>query len=57
MCIRDRTDAASLHEAGIPTLLFGPLGAGAHAVEEWVELASVQSCAEVYLATAAAFGV
>lgn len=51
------TDAASLHEAGIPTVLFGPLGAGAHAVEEWVELASVQSCAEVYLATAAAFGV
>ncbi len=51
------TDAASLHEAGIPTVLFGPLGAGAHAVEEWVELASVQSCAEIYLATAAAFGV
>ena len=49
------TDAASLHEAGIPTLLFGPLGAGAHAVEEWVDLASVQTCAEIYLATAAAF--
>ena len=25
------------------------------AVEEWVELASVQSCAEIYLATAADF--
>ncbi len=49
------TDAASLHEAGIPTVLFGPLGAGAHAVEEWVDLASVQTCAEIYLATAAAF--
>ena len=49
------TDAASLHEAGIPTVLFGPLGAGAHAAEEWVDLASVQTCAEVYLATAAAF--
>lgn len=49
------TDAASLHAAGIPTVLFGPLGAGAHAAEEWVDLASVQTCAEVYLATAAAF--
>jgi len=49
------TDAATLHEAGIPTVLFGPLGAGAHAVEEWVDLASVQTCAEVYLATAVAF--
>ena len=49
------TDAASLHAAGIPTVLFGPLGAGAHAVEEWVDLASVHTCAAVYLATAAAF--
>ena len=49
------TDAASLHAAGIPTVLFGPLGAGAHAAEEWVELSSVQTCAEVYLATATAF--
>jgi acetylornithine deacetylase len=49
------TDAASLHEAGIPTVLFGPLGEGAHAAEEWVDLASVQTCADVYLATAAAF--
>jgi acetylornithine deacetylase len=49
------TDAASLHAAGIPTVLFGPLGAGAHAAEEWVDLASVHTCAAVYLATAAAF--
>ena len=45
MCIRD----------SIPTVLFGPLGAGAHAAEEWVDLASVHTCAAVYLATAAAF--
>ena len=44
-----------LRAAGIPTVLFGPLGAGAHAAEEWVDLASVQRCADVYLATAAAF--
>ena len=49
------TDAASLHAAGIPTVLFGPLGAGAHAAEEWVDLASVKTCAEAYLATAMAF--
>jgi acetylornithine deacetylase/succinyl-diaminopimelate desuccinylase-like protein len=46
------TDAAILSEAGIPSLLFGPSGAGAHAAEEWVDLASVQACAQVYLATA-----
>jgi acetylornithine deacetylase len=49
------TDAATLHAAGIPTVLFGPIGAGAHATEEWVDLASVRACAEVYLATATAF--
>lgn len=49
------TDAASLHSAGIPTVLFGPVGEGAHAAEEWVDLASVRACAEVYLATAKAF--
>jgi len=46
------TDAATLWAAGIPTVLFGPSGAGAHAVEEWVDLASVSACAEIYLATA-----
>ena len=49
------TDAATLWGAGIPSLLFGPLGAGAHAAEEWVDLASVQACAEVYLQTIQTF--
>ncbi len=49
------TDAATLHAAGIPTVVLGPTGAGAHATEEWVDLASVQSCAEIYLAAAVAF--
>lgn len=49
------TDAATLHAVGIPTILFGPAGEGAHAAEEWVDLESVRACAEVYLATAAAF--
>ena len=48
-------DAAFISAAGIPTVVFGPDGAGAHAVEEWVDLASVRECAEVLLATASAF--
>jgi acetylornithine deacetylase len=42
------TDAASLAEAGIPAVLFGPSGAGAHALEEWVDLESVRACVAVY---------
>jgi acetylornithine deacetylase/succinyl-diaminopimelate desuccinylase-like protein len=49
------TDAALLAEAGVPTVLYGPSGAGAHATEEWVELASLERCARVYLETARAF--
>ena len=36
-------DAAFISAAGIPTVVFGPDGAGAHAVEEWVDLASVRT--------------
>ena len=49
------TDAAVLSAAGIPSVLFGPSGSGAHAVEEWVDLPSVQTCVEIYLATAMSF--
>ena len=48
------TDAALTAAAGIPTILFGPAGAGAHAAEEWVDLDSLERCREVYVATAAA---
>jgi len=37
---------------GIPTLLFGPKGAGSHNANEYVEVASVLRTAEVYLAAA-----
>ena len=47
------TDAAVFSAAGIPTVLYGPRGAGAHAIEEWVDLDSVARCADVYLAVAA----
>src|SRR6266516_785855 len=49
------TDAAILSAVGIPSVLFGPSGSGAHAVEEWVDLSSVEACAEIYLATAMNF--
>jgi acetylornithine deacetylase len=49
------SDAAFLADAGIPSLLFGPSGAGAHAVEEWVDLSSVEACAQVYLEAARQF--
>ena len=49
------TDAAVLSAAGVPSVLFGPSGSGAHAVEEWVDLRSVKTCAEIYLATAMSF--
>jgi acetylornithine deacetylase len=48
-------DAAFTSAAGIPTVVFGPGGAGAHAVEEYADLDSVARCADVLLATARRF--
>ncbi len=48
-------DSALLAEAGIPTVLYGPIGAGAHAQVEWVDLASLQRCVDVYVAVAKEF--
>jgi acetylornithine deacetylase len=44
------TDAAVLGSAGIPSVLFGPTGAGLHGVDEWVELASVGQCRDALVA-------
>jgi acetylornithine deacetylase len=38
------TDAAILGGAGIPSVLFGPTGAGLHGLEEWVDVQSVITC-------------
>ncbi|OFW39396.1 MAG: hypothetical protein A3J29_03030 [Acidobacteria bacterium RIFCSPLOWO2_12_FULL_67_14b] len=38
------TDAAVLSSAGIPSILFGPTGAGLHSIEEWVDVQSVLTC-------------
>jgi acetylornithine deacetylase len=48
-------DSALLGEAGIPTVTFGPGGAGAHAVEEWVNLDEVEQCAATLTAAAREF--
>ncbi|MGN6796858.1 MAG: M20/M25/M40 family metallo-hydrolase, partial [Gaiellaceae bacterium] len=42
------TDGALFGAVGVPTVIFGPRGAGAHAAEEWVELDSLERCATVY---------
>lgn len=49
------TDAAILAEAGVPALLLGPVGAGLHSAEEWVDLASLVDLAAVLAQTAVAF--
>jgi acetylornithine deacetylase len=49
------TDAALLAEAGIPSVLFGPGGEGAHEAVEWVDLREYERCIETLIATAADF--
>jgi acetylornithine deacetylase/succinyl-diaminopimelate desuccinylase-like protein len=45
-------DSALFAAAGIPTVVFGPKGEGAHAAVEWVDVASAKRCAELYSAAA-----
>ncbi len=40
-------DAALLTASGIPTVIFGPGGAGAHAIVEWADLEQLQQCSAV----------
>ena len=51
------TDAALIAAAGIPTILCGPAGAGAHAEDEWVDLASLERLRDVVGSIAAAWCV
>jgi acetylornithine deacetylase len=41
------TDAQILGAAGIPSVLFGPGGAGLHSIEEYVHLDEVEACRDV----------
>ncbi len=45
-------DAALLAEAGVETVVMGPVGAGEHSAEEWVDVESVVQMAEVLARTA-----
>ncbi|HEX3642489.1 MAG TPA: ArgE/DapE family deacylase [Ktedonobacteraceae bacterium] len=44
-------DSGLLAAAGIPTIVFGPGGTGAHASIEWADLQQVQQCNDVLLGT------
>jgi acetylornithine deacetylase len=48
-------DAAFIAAAGIPTVLFGPGGEGAHANEEWVSLSDTEAVTRTLVALAARF--
>ena len=48
-------DAALLSAVGIDTVVIGPTGAGAHALEEWVELKSVAQLTDILAAAAKEF--
>lgn len=48
-------DAAFFAAAGIPTVVIGPDGAGAHSTDEWVDLQSVEKCRAILARTAQKF--
>ena len=45
-------DSGLFADAGIPTVLYGPRGEGAHADVEWVDVESSERCLEVYVSVA-----
>jgi len=49
------TDAAVLGHSGIPSVLFGPGGAGLHSIEEYVKVADVQMCRDALVVLAQDF--
>jgi len=49
------TDAAILGSAGIPTVLFGPGGAGLHSTEEYVLIEDVCRCRDALVELVRAF--
>jgi acetylornithine deacetylase len=48
-------DAAFIAAAGIPTVLFGPGGEGAHAIEEWVSLSDTEAVTRTLVGLATRF--
>lgn len=50
-------DTALLAAAGVPSAYFGPAGGGAHAVEEWIDLTSLETFTQILARTAYQFCV
>ena len=48
-------DTAILAGAGVEAAVIGPTGGGAHTVEEWVDLQSVEDTAAILALTAASY--
>ena len=48
-------DSGILVEAGIPCVVYGPTGAGLHTPDEWVDLASLDTCVDVFERMARSF--
>jgi len=48
-------DSALLAAAGIESVVVGPVGAGAHAAEEWVDFKSLEDLASILVETAVAY--
>ena len=48
-------DSAVLGHAGIPSVLFGPGGAGLHSTEEYVNVSDVLVCRDALVETACRF--
>src|SRR6185437_7216490 len=48
-------DSAFISARGIPTVLYGPPGDGAHADVEWVSIEGTRACADVLRRAAADF--
>jgi acetylornithine deacetylase len=48
-------DSGILVEAGIPCVVYGPTGAGLHTPDEWVDLASLDTCVHVFERMARSF--
>jgi acetylornithine deacetylase len=49
------TDAAILGRAGIPSVVFGPGGAGLHSIEEYVLVDDVLACRDILVELARHF--
>ena len=48
-------DAALLSERSIPTVIYGPTGGDPHGDDEWVDVASIEVCADVLASVAEAY--